>query len=211
MAGLLDSIIGTTTPQPTAVGLDSGTQNLINSQVANSGQDPSHFSGILNQGVDKAQGNLGGVQNNLNAGTTQANTGMAPGQFQALRQSYAAQAGQNINRLKSQNDLQGQMMKADYMNQTAKALLGQAQFQSNQYQTLTNAYTQQEAARASAINSMFQTADTVIGLKAGGGFAGSGGGAQPSVGGAGSSVDQMASNSDPLYGSELGYHPSNIL
>ena len=147
----------TSTPDPNKVGLDPGTQNLLNKQVETANKGPEYFSGLINQGVsDKRLAQPSGDQ-------SEAGTGMSQGQLGALRQSYAGQAQQGINRIMDQNKLQGSLMKADYMSKVSQALLHQQMQYANQYQVLTQAYNQSEAARAGAINSLFQLANVGIG------------------------------------------------
>lgn len=151
------------TPQLKIVPLDSGTQSIMQSESNMAGQPSSYFSGLLNNSTDQAH-NLAQGDQQLNQQAQQM--GMSPGQMKAIRNVYNSHAQKGIYQLKQQNDMQGQMMKADYMSKLSQAMLGQQVTAANQYQMLTDAYVQQEQARAGFINSLFQTGDTAIGMRA---------------------------------------------
>lgn len=158
---------GGSVPAPSYVGLDPGTQGLMNQEAIQAGQSSSYYSGLLNQGVAAQTGQLGGTSaQDQRASAEMGGSAMPGGQIQAIRGVYGRQAQQGLNQLKTQNDYQGQMMKADYMSTVGKALLGQQQNMANYYQSLTNAYVQQETSRAQTINSLFQVGDQVIGMNA---------------------------------------------
>jgi len=159
MAGFL----GGSTPQPTTVALDPQTQAIESQEAQKAGQPSSEWTGRLNANMDQS-GALG--QSDQQTQHLSQQTGMSPGQIGAIRNVYGMHAREGIQRLKGQNDLQGQMMKADYMSKMSQAMLGQQVTAVNQYQVLTNAYQQQEMARAGLVNSLFQTADVGIGMKA---------------------------------------------
>jgi len=157
MAAPLFGLLGSTPSAPSAVPLDQGTQNVINNETAQAGQDVSQYANQLNQNTGNASGLLGNSQSQKQAEAAQG--GMSPGMFGAIRNVYANQAGSSIANLNRQNQMQATMQKADYMNQTAQALLGQQAALTNQYQVLTNAYNQSEAARAGTIASLTQVAN----------------------------------------------------
>lgn len=144
------------------IGLDPGSQELANAQLANAQQSPEEIQAKLNSNQQYV-GNLGQGDQQLEQQSQQIN--IPKGQLEAIRNVYAREAGSGIEQLKNQNLQKAQMMKGDYLNQTAKAMIGQHQQAANQYKVLTDAYTQQEAARAGAINSMFQLGDTAIGMQ----------------------------------------------
>ncbi len=152
---------------PKSVGLDSGSQGLLNRSVAQASQPSGYYSGILNQNVGRAQTALG--QSNQAAAQENASMGgginLSPGQMGAIRNAYNSQASRQIGNMVKQNDYKGQMMRADYMNSIAQTMLHQQAQQVSQYGVLTNAFIQQEGARAAAINSLFQTGDTAMGMQ----------------------------------------------
>lgn len=150
-------------PEHRTIALDEGTQNLSNQMAAQANAPTSFYSGMLNQGQDRARTSLGESEDQITQRASRM--GMDPNQMKAIRNVYNQQANTGIQQLSNRNEYQAKLMKADYMNTVSKALLGQQQQMVNQYGLLTNAYMQQEAARAGAINSMFQTADTAIGMQ----------------------------------------------
>lgn len=161
-SGLLD-LLGSTPDAPGATPLDPGTQGIVNRMTDKAGGDASTFTAGLNQG---AGSNL--MENKQQALQSDARQGggMGASDFGAIRNAYAGQANRQINQIQQKNDMQGKMMKADYMNTTAKALLGQQQQAVNQYGVLTNAYIQQEQARAGFISSLFQVGNTAMAASA---------------------------------------------
>jgi len=149
------------TPQPTTVALDPASQNIENQEATQAGQDSSVFGNEINQNVQAAASGLMNAPQEKNQAASLG--GNMPGDtFGAIRNAYSNQAGAQISGLMNQNQMQAQLMKADYMNQVGKAMLGQQVNAANQYQTLTNAYVQQNAARAGAIASLFQTANSAM-------------------------------------------------
>lgn len=151
------------TSGPKTVVLDPETIAAQQRMTANANQTPEEIQAKLNQNLEMA-GNLG--QGDQQIAQQSASTGMPTGQLRAIRGLYAKEAGPAMEELKNQNLRQSEKMKADYLNQTAKIMIGQHQQAANQFQVITNAYTQQEAARAAAISSMFQVADTGMGMAA---------------------------------------------
>jgi hypothetical protein len=162
-AGLLSVLSGPSPTPPSQVPLDSASQGILNNMTAQSGQNPSVFAASINQGTGSSlQRN---DQQQAQAEAAQGG-GMNATDFGAIRNVYNQQAGQQIAQTLNQNNVQAQMMKADYMNATAKAMLGQQQAAVNQYQVLTNAYNQQEQARAGLVSSLFQVANTGMAMNA---------------------------------------------
>lgn len=170
---------GSSPTPPSQVALDPGSQQIVNQQIATAGQDPSYYSGILNQNQGQARSLAQGDQQ-LQQQSQQL--GMQPGQMQAIRNAYNSQANTGINDLVQQNELKGKMMKADYMNKLSSTLLGQQKQAVSQYQVLTQAYQQQEMARAQTISSLFQTGALAGGMMAGSQSANAGGVIQPGAG-----------------------------
>ncbi len=161
MAGFLG--VGGGQPQVTTVPLDPGTSAIEGQQLNQAAQPSSYYTGMLNSNLGQATGGLGQGDQQLSQVSKQ--TGMSPGQLGAIRNVYNQHAAEGIGRITQQNQMQGQMMKADYLSKMSQAMLGQQVNAVNQYQVLTNAYQQQEMARAGAINSLFQVADTGIGMQ----------------------------------------------
>lgn len=170
--GVFDSVgrfIGTmagqeTAPNPQTVPLDKNTQGLIDESVARAKQPDSVFAAQANQGV--SEGSQSFNPNNPMVSQKDASLGQNPGEFDALRGVYASKAGTAIDRMKQKGAYEAKLQKMDYMNTTARMLLGQQQVQAQNYHMLTEAYNQAEAARAGFINSLFQGGNTAIAINA---------------------------------------------
>lgn len=163
MAGLLDGLFGSTPQAPTATPLDAGSQGILNSQVATAEQTPQQIQSSLAQNVGSAQGLMGTpqqqTQKEASLGGDYAGSG-------ALKNAYASTAAKGVNDVYKNTLNQAKLQKADYMNQTAKALLGQQQQKVSNFQTLTDAYNQQEASRAGFISSLFGLGNAAIAINA---------------------------------------------
>lgn len=144
------------TPQPTIVPLDKGTKGLLHQQALEAEQSPEHFAGLLNQGLDKRPL----MQTPEQQHSTEAQYGMEPGQFTSIRRAAAKGADSNINSMMRMNQHQGQQMKADYMNKAMQMLLNHQAVETQNHQMITQAYVQQEAARAQMVNQLFQAGTT---------------------------------------------------
>lgn len=164
ISGLMGGLGDSAPDAPGKTPLDAGTQKLVDQQSEIAGKDPSYFSGILNRGVQGVQTGLGQTGNQLQQ--ENASQGGQNSNINAIHNAYNAQAQQGINQIMNKNEMQGNMMKADYMNQLSKTLLGQQAQAVQQQQFLTNVFSQQEQARAQAINSLFQVGDQIIGMNA---------------------------------------------
>lgn len=185
MAGFLDF---SSPNAPGVVPLSPGAQGILNDQISTSAQPSSYFSNQINQNTDAG---LNQFPSEEKAGQQAASAGTPNETFGAIRGMYAKKAGQQIGNIMKMNDLEATKMKGDYMNQTAKALLNQQALQTNQYGVYTNAYQQQEQARAGMINQLFQlgtTAGTIGYLNS----RGAGGGSAPTSSGNGSYAGQGA-------------------
>lgn len=165
--GFLDFVpgVGSAPDAPKPVPLDPGSQGLINAASARGSQSVG----------DTAKASFGDAgQRALSLGQTEGQTnqqaasrGEDPSMLNAIRQSYGREAGYGINRAQNQNAINANFQKSQQLSQVAQAALGQQQAITNQNQFITNAYNQQEAARAGFINQLFQTADVGIGMYAG--------------------------------------------
>jgi hypothetical protein len=152
-------------PPPT-VPLDSGTQGLLSQSVQNA--QNSTPQSVANETFGNA-GKVGGsiLQTEGQTDQNAASTGQDPSMLNAIRRAYSAKAGQGIARVKSQEDMNAYRQNFNRTRQVLQSALGEQQAITNQNPFLTNAYMQQEQARAQMIGSIFQTIDTGIGIAAG--------------------------------------------
>lgn len=149
-------------PQLKTVPLDASTQEALGRGMENASQSPEDIQAKLNQNLDQT-GNLSQGDQQISQEAQRMN--IPPGQLEAIRNVYNREANSGIEQIKNQNLQKAQMMKGDYLNTMAKTMMAQHQQAANQYSVLTQAYQQQEAARAGAINSIFQVGDTAIGAQ----------------------------------------------
>lgn len=89
--------------------------------------------------------------------------GQDPAFIQALHNQYYGKQSKQIDALKRQAGMQGQMDKAGALKNLSAIAQGQQQALTQQFQFLTNAYNQQESAKAGAINQLFQTGQNIMG------------------------------------------------
>lgn len=89
-------------------------------------------------------------------GQDAASSGQDPAMIKALHNQYYGKSKQEIDRLKSQGDLLGKMDKAQALQLAATRQIGQQRAMTEQHAFLTKAANQQEAAKAGAINQLFQ-------------------------------------------------------
>lgn len=166
MAGLLDFLnpLKKMPEAPAPVQVDPQVQGLIDSGVDRSVRSPEEIAAETNQGVAVGAGQLGqSEQQAQNQGLRQ---GGDAGYINALRGAYSARSDQNIGRIVEKNQMQAQYKKSDQMAKMSRTALAQQRVQTQNFETLTQAYNQQEMARAQFINQIFQLGGTGMGMAA---------------------------------------------
>lgn len=136
------------TPTPKYVPLDQQSQGLLNDMQGQAQAPTSDWQAKATKGVDSAS-QLGGQQLNY-----QAQSGQTDAMSKALHNAYQGQAQKQIGSLVDQSKFNAQIAKANYAANINHALLGQAQTQVSNYQMLTDAYNQSEAARAQFVSAI---------------------------------------------------------
>ena len=134
---------------PKYVPLDPQSQALLDSMQGQAQAPASEWAQKANKGVETA-GQLG----QPTAPQDFAKTGINEPMGAAIRNAYKGQANQQIGNILKQNEFNAQIAKANYSAQINNALLGQAQTHVANYQLLTDAYNQNEAARAQFVASL---------------------------------------------------------
>ena len=155
-------------PGPQGVSLDPNTQALMSAGASMALRPASEFAADANKGVQQSAQSF--MPSNEQSSQADARMGTGAGQMgfeQALKNKYGALAGRDVNKIMQANSLNAEMQKANMMNQYAKAYLGQQQAMTQNYEMLTQAYNQNEAARAQFINQLFGAANYGIGAKLG--------------------------------------------
>lgn len=147
---------------PTQVALDPNTKKLMDEQAQRAMRPSSAFRDELNQGIDRASnvGQFGG-------GGGMAQTGMSPGQFEAMRNVYAGQTGDALNRIRANHDIMAEQRKMQELKQTSQYALQQQGLKNNAFANLTAAYNQMDAQRAQFISALTGLANYGIGTYAG--------------------------------------------
>jgi hypothetical protein len=159
--GLLDNLFGasTSSPAPKQIGLDAGTQGLIQSSIAEANRPTSSFASEMNSGAQGALNRLAPTDAVNDFGKTGTTTGFRD----AIRGAYAGQAGQALEHIKTTNDLMAEQRKANALKQASQNVMQQANMNTNYYQTLTDSYNQMEAQRSAFISSISGLANYAAG------------------------------------------------
>lgn len=161
MAGFFDQLgLFGKAPDVKTVAVDQGTQDLLNKGVDNAIRPTEQFHQDINANVDKGAASIGAGKTGEQTDAGLANT---PGFTQALRDKYATMNQKDINDLKFRNKQQAEMTRADQMHKMAMAAMGQQRAATQNYQMLSDAYNQNEAARAQFVNELFQTGSYAAG------------------------------------------------
>jgi hypothetical protein len=150
-------------PKLNIVSLDSDTQGLVNNSVQNAGRSGDEFAADINNGVAQNAASLGQDQQHATQ-EDQRGGDNSPYMADALRGAYQAHSDQNVGRLIKSNQYKGEMAKADYMRQTAAVQAAQQNVRNQNYSMLTEAYNQNEMARAQFVNSLFQLGGTAVAM-----------------------------------------------
>lgn len=138
-------------PDPVIVPEDPQTAAMIKEGVDRSTAPTEEHAANINANVANMS-QLGGKSGEQ----TDAGLGQSPGFLNALRNQYAARSSKDIDKIQAGNHQRAEMMRADKMRKMAMAAMGQQRAQTQNYEMLTQAYNDAEAARAQLISSIFQ-------------------------------------------------------
>lgn len=132
------------------------------------GEDPQ-AAALITEGTNRAVAPTSEHAANINANVanmsqlngkpdeaTDAGLGQSPGFLTALRNQYAARSSKDIDKIQAGNMQRAEMMRADKMRKMAQAAMGQQRVMTQNYEMLTQAYNDAEAARAQLVSSIFQ-------------------------------------------------------
>lgn len=145
---------------PDMVQLDPRARELLDQGVARASRSGAEHQDEENAGIDAYAGGLLGGGGDQEAASSAQN----PYYVQGLRDAYKSQARSGIDAVKNQNQFSAEMRRSDQLKRMQMAAMGQQQAQLQNYQMLTQAYNQNEAARAQFISSIFGVARTGIGM-----------------------------------------------
>ena len=149
MSWLSDALGGSSPTPPKPKELDPATQALIAGQAQSAMRSGAQFGEDINKGIGERVGQIGQF-----GSSDQAQTGMDPAMFQAMRNAYSGQTGKYLSDLKEQGALIGEQRKAHALKQASIFALQKEQQNTNYYQTLTDSYNQMEAQRAQFVSAI---------------------------------------------------------
>lgn len=146
--------MGTKRPDPPQmIELDDSTKKLINEREARAMRPEGDFAKELNDPIDQAQIAMKEIPGQVDVNSPFHG---------AMRKVYAQKAQKEIDRLKAYTQPQAQTNKANALNQVSAQQIAQMRARTQNYEFLTQAYNQQEAAKANLINNLFQIGATAM-------------------------------------------------
>lgn len=150
------------------VGLDAGSQGLIDSAYQRSQQTPDQIHQRNMQGVNEAAASFAPDASRIEGGRASLGSQQGIGSAQAIANKYKAKLGADLGRLQSTDQLKS---KQDSFKQSAQAMHALAlkqQVENENYKMAMQAWMANEQARAAAIGDMLGLAGTVGGAALGG-------------------------------------------
>lgn len=147
---------------PQRVPLSQQGKDALSRQVELAERPVAEHAASAWENVDKSMGNIAGSPQ----ATSQAARRLGTNEYfgDAIRNVYQRQAGTMLNQVRQTNDFQAAIRRSQDLAKAARAVLGQQQAITAQNQFLTEAYNQQEAARARFIDQIFQGGMYGIGI-----------------------------------------------
>ena len=146
-------------PDVQAVPLDSGTRGLIKEGVNRSiNESPEQISEQMLGGVESGVAALSPSDEMISQEAER--TGQNPYLLQAVQNKYRGETARDLGRFKTQADMQSRLLKAERMQQIAQSAIAGQQVQTNNFAMLSQAFQQNEAARASVISNIIGLGQT---------------------------------------------------
>jgi len=186
-------------PKASIVGLDNPTKDLIHEGVQRSINESSgDISGQLQEGTAQAMDSLSGPD----AGLTAAGTGQDENMLRAIQNKFRNESSKDLKKFRMQTDLQSKLLKSQRMQQMSQQAMMKQNVMTQNFAMLSQAYQQNEAARAEVISNIIGLGGTAAMM--------SGGGAKPrpmvNVTPPNFSSQEMASTSNGnMFGMSQGY------
>lgn len=183
--GLLGGLFGSA-PDRVIVPRDEQADALLNAGIERSKRPDEAYGQETNAGVNDMANSL---TSSPDVQQQAAQSGQNPAMLSAMSNVYRGQAQGDINKIMKTNDQNAQFRKSEALRQMSMAALGRQQAETNVFSQLTEAYNQQEAARAGVISSIFQVGRQGMMMSASKGKSsktktgdfGGGGGAEPAA------------------------------
>lgn len=138
-------------PERQTVDLDPTTQQMINDTVNRASSDPSQFAARANAGVGEAG------QQAFQSPEQMAQQSAGMGEYNqeamgtAIQNKYRQLAGKDIGHITRTNDINSLMMKGNALHRAAGMALAQQQVRTQNFEALTQAYNDNQMARAQVI------------------------------------------------------------
>lgn len=180
-------------PELSVAPLDAGTKKLIDEGVKrNVGENTDDITNQLTRGIDNGQL----LQTPEQTNQTAEQAGQDPHLLQAIRRQYSDKTNQSVQRLKNQAGVDARLEKGKRMRDFSHVAIAKQQVETQTFQALSQAYQQNQQARAQMISSLINLGGTAMMIqgmkpKVQVGAGGSGGGFQAPTSGMGSVMPQM--------------------
>lgn len=145
--------LGGSAPDRVIVPVDKDADELLRAGVKRAQRSPDEIAQDTNYGMDRT-GNL--AQSDQSISGDAAQSGQDPAMMKAISNLYQGQAGAQIDKIKGQNGINATFSKADSLRKLSMAALGQQRVETANFERMTQAYNDQEAARSQLVSSIFQ-------------------------------------------------------
>ena len=146
-------------PNQEIISLDPQTQGMIAEGVNRAvGQTPSDIANQSMAGVESAVRGLSPSDDMVNREAVR--TGQNPYLMSAVQNKLRQETSRDLARFKSQADIQARLAKAQRMQQISQSALAGQQVQLNNFMALSQAYQQNEMARAQVISNVIGLGST---------------------------------------------------
>jgi hypothetical protein len=164
--GFLDGLLGGG-PSLEVVPLDPQTQQRIGNQVNNAAATEKDFSQKYDAGVAAAGDQA--KQTDSQFAQRSAQTGEDQAGLQAIRNQYNKAAGDAVSGILRKSQYQQQLTRNQLASDAARSAIAKQQVETSNYEAMTNAMNQADAARASIISNILGVGGMVAGAAIAGG------------------------------------------
>ena len=138
-------------PQANIVGLDRDTKRMINEGTQRAiNATPESISAQMMAGAEPAAKGLAMPD----AAQTAGSTGQDEGMLRAIQNKFRGETAKDLRKFRTQSDMQSKILKGQRMQQMSQQALMQQNVQTQNFAMLSQAYQQNEAARAQVISSI---------------------------------------------------------
>lgn len=184
----------------TPVELDPRASQLITDAATRASQSPEQIAAMRNAGVNQAGGQA--LQSDQSLQNQSAGMGQDDHMLRAIRNQYGHNAQEGINSIVQKNEINAPITKGAMLHHAAKMALAKQNVTNQNYQMLTDAYNQANAARAGVISNALSLGGTVGGMAMGSQSGGRRGG--------GGNMNNFNSGTDNTYESMAGEPTRNM-